>query len=80
MFFFLEMKGQYFIGAVALPFANSHEESEPLLSGLVNSGLFSKHRPKLNKPDCREEFPILHRNSYQKAGPNLPKAQNQPFP
>jgi len=65
------MKGQYFIGAVAPPFANSDEESEPPLSGLVNSGLFSKHRPKLNKLNCREELPILHRDSYQKAGPNL---------
>ena len=78
--FFLEMKGQYFIAAVAPPFANSDEGSEPLLSGLGNSGLFFKHWPKWNKPDCREELPILHRNSHQKAGPHLPKAQNRSFP
>jgi len=40
------MKGWYFIGTVVPPFANSDEGSEPLLSGLVNSGLFSKHQPK----------------------------------
>ncbi|MDQ0637614.1 hypothetical protein QF042_001179 [Pedobacter sp. W3I1] len=35
---------------------------------------------QLNKPDCREELPIFHRKSYQKAGLKWPKAQNQSFP
>jgi len=43
-------------------------------------GLGFLHQPKLNKPDCREELPILHRNSYQKAGLKKPKAQNRSFP
>jgi len=29
---------------------------------------------------CREELPILYRNSYQKAGPNRPKVEHQTFP
>ncbi|MGM9476374.1 hypothetical protein ACS5PU_08080 [Pedobacter sp. GSP4] len=37
------------------------------------------HKPLLNKPDWREELPILHRNSYQKAGLNQPNEQNLSF-
>jgi hypothetical protein len=79
-FYFLEMKVQRFIGAIAPPSALLRCTTCSLLSGLANQGSFFRALNLVSKPDCREELTILHRNSHQKAGLKMPKAQNRSFP